>query len=469
MQQRLSKAALAPEASLEGCEIALSDIRPTPENDDLYRPVDPNDPEIIALAESILQYGLREPIVVSEDRYILSGHRRYAACQLAGLDHVPIRRESISRSTDRESFLRLLREYNRQRNKTSAERLREEIVSADPESAYQSLIEHRQQQSEVTTAAMSITGTTRRARISKAKQPFLKAVLSVLDARRSFWPLSDRQIHYGLLNDPPLKHASKPDSTYRNDQKSYKSLVDLLTRARLKESIPFEAIEDPTRPMVTWKVWPETGAYLRREIDEFGKGYWRDLLQSQPNHIEIIGEKNTVGSTIRPIAEKYCIPYTLGRGYCSLRPRYDMAQRYHRSGKDKLILLFLSDFDPEGEDIAHSFARSMRDDFGIENIHPIKVALTSEQVERFDLPPIMSAKTSSSRYEGFVEQHGETVHELEAVAPETLQTLLRDAIDSVIDIEAFNSEIDAEREDSAFLQGVRRTVHAALADLEIDN
>ena len=27
--------------------------------------------------------------------------------------------------------------------------------------------------------------------------------------------------------------------------------------------------------------------------------------------------------------------------------------------------MVLSDFDPEGEDIAHSFARSMRDDFGI--------------------------------------------------------------------------------------------------------
>ncbi len=63
----------------------LSDIRPSPENDKLYRPVDPSDPDIVALAESIRQHGLREPIVVTLDGWILSGHRRYVAAGLAGL------------------------------------------------------------------------------------------------------------------------------------------------------------------------------------------------------------------------------------------------------------------------------------------------------------------------------------------------------------------------------------------------
>ena len=58
-----------------------------------------------------------------------------------------------------------------------------------------------------------------------------------------------------------------------------------------------------------------------------------------------------------------------------------MAQRFKKSGKDKLVLLMVSDFDPDGEEIAHSFARSMRDDFGVADIHPIKVALTAAQVK----------------------------------------------------------------------------------------
>ena len=50
-----------------------------------------------------------------------------------------------------------------------------------------------------------------------------------------------------------------------------------------------------------------------------------------------------------------------------------MAQRFKCSGKAQLVLLVLSDFDPEGEDIGHSFARSMRDDFRIRSIDFIKV------------------------------------------------------------------------------------------------
>src|SRR4029077_2901502 len=100
-----------------------------------------------------------------------------------------------------------------------------------------------------------------------------------------------------------------------------------------------------------------------------------------------------------------------------------MHQRFKASGKDKLIILALSDFDPEGEDIAHSFARSMRDDFGIENVVPVKVALTAKQVQEMGLPPEMKAKTTSSRYEKFTERHGDDVFELEAVPPRQLHQI----------------------------------------------
>jgi len=73
-----------------------------------------------------------------------------------------------------------------------------------------------------------------------------------------------------------------------------------------------------------------------------------------------------------------------------------------------------------GEEIAHSFARSLRDDFGVQpaKIQPIKVCLTADQVAELDLVPIMSAKESSANYDRFVQEQGsEDVHELEAVGP----------------------------------------------------
>src|SRR5262249_26879131 len=199
-------------------------------------------------------------------------------------------------------------------------------------------------------------------------EPFVRAILRVTHRLRGFWPLSDRQIHYQLLNAPPLRHASKPGSIYRNDLASYKSLCELLTRLRLKGDIPMYAISDETRPSVVTKCRRDAGVFLEEETDGLFKGYWRDLMQSQPHHVEIVGEKLTIQSAIETVALNYCIPLTIGRGYCSLYPRARIADRYRRSGKAKLVLLSLSDFDPDGEEITHSLARSLRDDFDIEGV-----------------------------------------------------------------------------------------------------
>jgi hypothetical protein len=448
--------------------VRLLAIQPSPENDSIYRPVDPSDPEIVALAKSIGERGILEPLVISADGYILSGHRRYAAAKLAGLESVPVRRVKIRRDRDPDGFVRLLREHNRQRDKTNAEKLREEIVSIDPEDAHEALYEYRREQAAIDVKPLKIHGKTRRKEISAAKSPMLRAVQRAVVERRDYWPLSDRQIHYALLNDPPLKHAGKPGSRYANDVASYRALVDLVTRARLDGSISFHAIGDETRPVIVWRVHQDPRAFVRSELQDMFKGYARDLLQSQPNHIELIGEKNTVASILKTVAGEYTLPMTTGRGYCSLPPRQQMAERFRQSGKEKLILLLVSDFDPDGEEIAASFARSMRDDFGIDAIHPIKVALTAEQVERFKLPPIMQAKESSSNHAKFVARHGENVYELEALPPEELQRVVREAIEAVIDRDALSAEIAAERRDAAFLEGVRRTVQEALKGIDLE-
>src|SRR5262249_48049068 len=154
-------------------------------------------------------------------------------------------------STDAQ-FLTMLRECNRQRVKSFDEIAREEVVSTNPEEAYRVLVEHRKRQTDIEVETIEIVGTKHRAAISKAKQPMLKAIRAILEARRSYWPLTERQIHSALLNDPPLVHANKPQSTYQNSVPCYKATCDLVTRARLEGLIPFQAIEDPTRPVRVW-------------------------------------------------------------------------------------------------------------------------------------------------------------------------------------------------------------------------
>ena len=448
----------------------LTSLKPSPENDEVYSKVDPADPEIQRLAVSILKHGIKEPLVVTKDNYILSGHRRYAAARLADKVTVPCRVVRFKRvGMDKSKYIEHLREHNRQRDKSLAEKLREELVSINPHEAYQSLILHRHDSAIITADTVDIEGSKSRSRITSVKDEMLEAVKQIIFVdRRKFWPMTVRAVHYALLNVQPLRNTGDADSRYQNDRKSYQDLSNLLTRARLAGIVPWQAITDETRPRALWTVWPDTRAFIREQLDGFLKGYWRDLMQSQPNHVEVIVEKNTAWPIVKGITEKYCIPTMSGRGFSSIDPYNDIAKRYKRSGKRGLVLLIASDFDPEGEEIVQVAGRTLRDDFGIGRVELVKVAITPEQIEAFNLPPNLEAKESSSRYQKFVERHGANVYELEAITPEQLQETLTEAIDSVIDIDAFNAELDAEKNDAAFLEGVRNTVTEALKELKLD-
>ncbi len=438
-------------------QVSISDVRPSPENELIYHRINPDDdPSIWELARSIDNKGILEPLVVSSDLFILSGHRRHAAAILAGLETVPARVVDIERGDP--GYLQLIREYNRQRVKTIDEAIKEVIIDDTPEEARRRLIADRIAKSEINVVSFKIEAAKKRPEISDGKNSFLNAVIDLLNSMIKYWPLTVRQIHYNLLNNPPLKHSAKPDSVYKNDRNSYQDLSKLLSRARIENIIPFYCIADGTRPHTPGAGWTNAQSFIKNKVGIFLKGYRRDLQASQPNHVEIVGEKNTIQATLQRAADPYCVPVTISRGYCSIAPRYEMAQRFKNSGKSKLITILVSDCDPEGDEIAMSFAQSMRRDFHI-SIHPIRAALTRDQVERFNLPDGGSAKTGSANYKKFIERHGsDRVYELEALHPAQLEQVIKEAIESVLDHNLFNEEIRQEERDEMEIAKYRKAV-----------
>jgi hypothetical protein len=224
--------------------LPLESLKPATVNSKLYRPVTAKDPEVRALARSIREHGLLEAIVVTADRVIISGHRRRVACKLAGLKKVKCRLLTITSSDP--MFVKLLREHNRQPVKSLDEILREEVVYYNPEQAYQQLIDYRQKQARLGDIdTLDLGAAKRRAAISPAKYPMLNAAIDVLNSYPK-GSLTVRAIHYRLLNNPPLRHASKPDSRYINNSNCYKDWDDLSVRARIEGTIPPGYIHDCT-------------------------------------------------------------------------------------------------------------------------------------------------------------------------------------------------------------------------------
>ena len=435
-------------------------IKTAKENDRIYDPFGIANADDLALTLSIQKHGIQEPLTISMDGYVLSGHRRLAAAKYLEMDKVPVRRvDVIFELLDRDERLKLLRSHNYQRDKTPNERIREELATIDPSKAYFDLKRSRLEVKALLKSNIEMGAGKSRPRITTTQ--FLKAVQRIIVENEEYLPLTDRRVHYLLLNNPPLKHDKKPQSTYCNDKNSYKALTGLLIRARLSGEIPMDSIEDSTRPIQPGGGFASPEQFVKQETKNFLLGYSRNLQQGQIHHLEILLEKNALRSVIESVGREFCIPVTTGRGYSSLGPREAMAQRFRMSGKKTLVLLMLTDFDPDGEQIASSFARSMRDDFGI-SVHPVKVALTQEDVLLNDLPSDMDAKPSSPHYKKFVAKYGTRAVELDAAPVKLLQSKLRDVITGYLDIEVFNAQIDAEKKDAAFLAAHRQIVIKAI-------
>lgn len=444
----------------------ISAIQVASENDLLYDRFGIANRDDADLAISIRDKGVQEPLTLSTDNILLSGHRRLAAAKYLGLKTVPVRvvQEIVFNALSTTERLEALRLYNQQREKSPGERIKEKLLDIDPKAAHQELKRRRIDAvllKGATDANVKMGAVKKRAAITTMQ--FLAKAQVVILENKEYWPLTVRRVHYLLLNDPPLRHDKKPDSRYVNDKASYKALTNLLIRARLSKDVPMASIEDTTRPIQDGGGFSTFEQFVAQETDRFLIGYTRNLMQGQKNHVEIMLEKNALRTVIETVAREYCIPCTTGRGFSSLSPRYDLALRFKQSGKARLVLLMLTDFDPDGDEIAASFARSLRDDFNIQSIHAVKVALTTEDVQAYDLPSDMDAKVSSPNYQKFLKKYGSTkVVELDAAPVKLLQAKLREAIETVIDVVEFNAQVEQEAQDSAHIQAHRQVVFEAI-------
>lgn len=444
-------------------ELPIDSVRVARENDVIYQPFGVENRDDFDLYESIAADGIRDPLVLSADGFLLSGHRRLAAARLASLEAVPVRyTEDVFEALCHADRLKLLRQFNRQRDKTPGERVREVMLDIDPEEAYEKMMRRRLSnyllKPERNESTVELGERKKRSRITTRK--FLDAAIKVIEANKDYWPLTDRRVHYLLLNDPPPRHDNKRHSAYVNDLASYKALTNLLTRARIEGLIPMEAIDDTTRPIQQGGGFSSPEEFIRQESENFLLGYSRNLMQDQPHHIEIMVEKAALTTIVQRVAREYCVPVTTGRGFSSLTPRHKLYRRFLYSGKKRLVLLMLTDFDPDGEQIAESFARSMRDDFGVEDIDARKVLLTREDIE--GLPSDLTAKPSSPNYAKFIRKYGTRAVELDAAPVDLIQKKLREAIEAVIDVSAFNAQVELEKEDARFVEAHRRSVLQAL-------
>lgn len=442
--------------------LPIDQIKPSPENDEIYGSIQ-HDEQMDALIESIRRRNLlADPLRLTEDKFVMSGHRRLYAVRHLGWGKVPCIVTKGERRAGNPAYHKVLTEFNPQRIKTPGSLLREALLrDNDPADTYAAIKQRREADLEVDAEFMEVDGVKEIGSISDRRMPFLEAVQGVIESLGDYWPLSIRQIHYRLLNDPPLKQLPKRSKfdaehyRYRNDRESYNSLVDLLTCARYHGQVSMTCIDDPTRPQKTWGGWNSVSEFVQREVDGFLTGYHRDRQQDQPRHIEVFPEKNTLYKIAERACSEYYVPFCVGRGFCSIPVWRDMAKRFRQSGKERMTLIVVSDYDPEGLELADDAIRSLA-------LHRVpvdghRIAVTPEQIEELGLAEDFNpAKETSSRFDSFVERTGDTkTWEVEALPPDYLVEQIKAAIEANMDMDLYERVCEEEEADCEKLTDIR--------------
>ena len=242
----------------------------------------------------------------------------------------------------------------------------------------------------------------------------------------------------------------------RNTQRNYKRLMSIVSNGRLAGMIDWNAIEDRTRELGSVSHWSNP----EQIIQSAAEGFRIDKWETQPYRVECWIEKEALVGVVERICTELDIAWFACRGYVSQSEQYDAGKRfarYNRAAKygQEVIVLHLGDHDPSGIDMTRDNDERLqmfsRDRFTQDAAVTIRrLALNEDQVEQYDPPPD-PAKFTDSRYEGYVERFGTESWELDALEPQVLQDLVRDATLEYRDEDLWDAAVEREDKDRAHL------------------
>ena len=249
-------------------------------------------------------------------------------------------------------------------------------------------------------------------------------------------PLTVRQIFYRLV----AAHG------YEKTERGYARLCEALVRARRARLIQFDHIRDDGVVTISMD-WFASPADFWDDAGRRARDYRRDRQACQPCRLELWCEGAGMAPQLARVADEFSVPVYSAGGFASLTAVRQIVDR--ALARDApTVLLHLGDFDPSGESIFESMladARAFLDEDRItmiEDIAGVRVALTAGQVEQHELPTAPPKRTDSRTRRW----RGETC-QLEALPPDLLAGLVRDAIGARLRADVFRRQVEQEDAD----------------------
>lgn len=275
-------------------------------------------------------------------------------------------------------------------------------------------------------------------KITPARMEYISVINSILeDFQKKGYRLTLRQLYYQLVAGAVIP----------NRVQEYSRLSSVLVAARMNGLTDWRMIEDRIRK-------PQHVYYVRDvndALEDTIRHYRLDRQKGQENCVEVWTEKDAVSNILKRVTQHFHLRLMVNRGYSSCSAMKEAADRL-RHAHQKRIVLYVGDHDPSGLDMIRDVG-SRLDEFELKEFEIIHIALTAEQIQRFSPPP-NPAKITDPRAKWYISVHGNQSWELDALKPEDLEAIVRQNVESFIDLDLFESMLQKEQDDIEKLRDV---------------
>lgn len=264
------------------------------------------------------------------------------------------------------------------------------------------------------------------------------------------YDLSLRQLYYQCVSRNVLP----------NRPESYTMLGKLIGFARMAGLVDWDHIVDRGRPLHKSTLWSGPGNMIKQLAKTFKYDRWKN----QPFFLEVMVEKQALEGVLLPVCNRLGIGFSANKGYSSASALYEASLRYNKAfarGKE-VCVFYLGDHDPSGVDMTRDIRERLKVFCGRE-VDVKRLSLNKSQIEEHDLPP-NPAKLSDSRSGKYVERHGDSSWELDALPPNVLANYVLAAVNRRLDHDQWKKDLALEAKMRAHLEGAAKALNEIYAE-----
>lgn len=248
-------------------------------------------------------------------------------------------------------------------------------------------------------------------------------------------PMTVRSVFYRLVSFGVVEKA----------EQAYQRVDGRLTKLRESGRVDVTHLVDLSRSIHE----PVTFADAAQALRWLELIYQRDLWADQDAKVWIGSEKDAISGVVQPITAELQVPLVVTHGYSSYSQISKVCESIDLTGKS-VIFYQIGDHDPSGDNIPEVFQRRVREMIPDADVIFERLAVTPEQIAELDLPtrPTKDTDTRAQNWDG-----DESV-EVDAIEPNRLREIVREAIERWIDQDRLEETREAEQEDKEQLSGL---------------